>query len=358
MPLLGLHGRTVYDENRQALFFNWTCSGFTVSFKGRTLRARLTALGDRLPAMPGFPEPPTDWPCFGVVGPDGTLTGRTECREDDAWYTLWEADGSERTELRVVKLSENARGKLGLLELETDGEFLPAPEDRRPVIEFVGDSITCGFGNEAADNDMVFRTSEENGWMSYGAIAARELGCGWSMVCESGIAVSRPERQLFPMHAMNEIYSMTDELYDSRRGAEPGEWDFAGHKSDVIVINLGTNDSTPIRFYRECGEIGPMQDHFLRTYGAFIRDVRRLNGPDALIVCSLGSMDYFLYDRIEEAVRLYGDETGDGNITTFKFVPLNFMTDGYGGGGHPSMKTHVRMGAELAHFLRQYIKQE
>ena len=36
-----LHGRTLYDEERKALFFNWTCAGFTVRFTGY-LQASLT----------------------------------------------------------------------------------------------------------------------------------------------------------------------------------------------------------------------------------------------------------------------------------------------------------------------------
>ena len=354
LPLLTTHGRTLFDEDRKALFFNWTCSGFTVAFSGTRLSARMTALGDKIPPMPGFPEPPVDWPCFGVVTENGELENRTECREEDAPFTLWEGAPGEHS-LRVVKLSENARGKLGLLELETDGEFLPAPANKRPVVEFVGDSITCGFGNEAADNDMVFRTREENGWTSYGALAARELGCEWSMICESGIAVSRPEREIFPMHAMDEIYAFTDELFDSKRGAEPAQWDFAARRSDIVVINLGTNDATPIRFYRDASEIEPMELHFQQKYKAFLKEVRRLNGPDALIVCSLGSMDYYLYDRLLAAVNEYKEETGDGKIVPFKFVAINFLTEGYGGGAHPSSKTHARMGAQLASFLRPYV---
>jgi hypothetical protein len=31
------------------------------------------------------------------------------------------------------------------------------------------------------------------------------------------------------------------------------------------------------------------------------------------------------------------------------------MTEGIGAGGHPSMKTHIRMGHELAHLLKPYL---
>ncbi len=352
---LQLHGRTIFDEERQALFFNWTCAGFTAVFTGSVLKARLVALGDKTPAFPGFPEPPADYPFFGVVADGGELSCRTECREEDAWFTVFEGEKGQHS-VRVVKLSECARGKLGLLELETDGEFLTAPGNEKPVIEVVGDSITCAFGNESPDNSFEFHTSEENGWMSYAALAARELDCEWSLVCESGIAASQPENPMFPNHAMDDIYAFTDELYDKRRGVEPTPWDFEKHPSDIVVLNLGTNDATPIRFSQDPFIIDGLEDYFQKKFRGLIEQVRRLNGKDTLIVCSLGSMDYFLFDRIAAAVNEYKADSGDEKIFAFKYLPMNTMSEGTGAAGHPSMKTHIRMGKELAFRLRPYLQ--
>ena len=352
---LRLHGRTIYDEERQALFFNWTCSGFTVVFSGSVLKARFIALGDKGPAFPGFPEPQPDYPFFGVIADGGELSLRTECREENAEFTLFAGEKGTHT-LRVVKLSENARGKLGLLSLETDGEFLPAPKNDKPVIEVVGDSITCGFGNEAENNSFEFHTGEENGWMSYAALAARELDCEYSLVCESGIAASQAEKPLFPHYAMDDIYAFTDAPYDYRRGAEPAKWDFAAHPSDIVVINLGTNDATPMRFSPDPFVIDGMEAFFQKKFRGLVEQIRRLNGKDTLIVCSLGSMDYFLYDRIAAAVREYQADTGDEKIFAFKYLPINNMSEGIGAAGHPSMKTDIRMGRELAFRLRPYLQ--
>ena len=354
---LQLHGRTVFDEEKQALFFNWTCSGFTVVFDGSVLKARFTALGDKGPAFPGFPEPQPDYPFFGVILDGGELSLRTECREEDACFTLFQGEKGRHV-LRVVKLSENARGKLGLLSLETDGELLPAPKNDKPVIEVVGDSITCAFGNEAdgaSQNPMEFHTSEENGWMSYAALAARELGCEWSLICESGISASQPLKPLFPHYAMDDIYAYTDATYDMRRGKEPEPWDFSAHPTAAVVINLGTNDATPMRFSPDPFVIDGMEDYFQEKFRGLIELVRRLNGKDTLIVCSLGSMDYFLYDRIVAAVEAYKADTGDERIFAFKYLPINNMSEGMGGGGHPSLKSHLRMGKELAFRLRPYL---
>ena len=111
MPLLKIHGRTVYDEEKEALYCNWSCSGFSVGVKGSYLKAHILADSDQIPGMPNMPTPPPDWPCVGLVIND-ELVFRQECRENDQWVTLWENEGTVEQEVRVLKLSENARGKM------------------------------------------------------------------------------------------------------------------------------------------------------------------------------------------------------------------------------------------------------
>lgn len=351
---LQIHGRTVWDEEKQALFCNWTCSGITVRFTGTCLKAKFTVMADQIPAMPGFPPNPDYYPCVGVVTDGQTLENLQEITAD-GWYDLWQGEKGEHT-LRLVKNSENSRGKLGILALECDGEILPVEVEKKPVLEIVGDSITCAFGSDSSNNSPEFLCMEENGWMSYGARAARELGYEWRQICVSGISASQPEHPMFPMPGMNEIYHLTDQLFDERRGVEPAEWDFAKNPADIVVLNLGTNDVNPIRFGQDFSQIENMENWFQRRYGQFIADIRRLNGPDTYIVCALGSMDYYLYDRIQAAVEEYKQASGDQKICAFKFIGINMMTEGFGAMGHPSAKTHERMGRELAYHLKNLHK--
>ena len=352
MPLVKIHGRTIYDEEKQALFCNWTCSGFTLKMKGKLLKVKVLATSDQIPGMPNMPTPPPDWPCIGLaIG--GELVYRHECKEAEEWLTLYESNEEKTVELRIVKISENARGKLGIVEVETDGEFIKY-ESNKPRMEILGDSITCGFGNEAPNNAFEFKTSEENGWMSYAAQAARQLGYEFNMVCESGISAVKPEHPLFPMHALEDIYRYTDELYANDFNKEKVEWDFTKNHNDVVVINLGTNDSNPIRFYREFEEIEAMEKWFHIRYKEFIKQVRQLNGPDTYICCTLGSMDYYLYHHIKEVVNELKEE-GDKKICSFEYIPINMMFEGYGAAGHPSMKTHNRMAKELVYCIRKFV---
>ena len=356
LPLVHIHGRTVYDEDREALYCNWTCSGLSLRFTGKTLKVKVLAESDLVPSIPGMPQPPADWPVIGAaLGND--LVYRHECLEEEQWLTLYECEEEKTVDLRIVKVSENARGKLGIAEIETDGTILPVPEEKKVRMEIVGDSITCGFGSESPANAFAFHTMEENGWTTYASLAARELGYEWSVISESGIMAAKPEKPFMPMHAMEDIYAYTDELYEKKHGKELTKWDFEQNHNDIVVINLGTNDANPMRFYRDFNEIEGMELWFHDRYKEFVKQIRALNGPETQIVCSLGSIDYYLYHRIRDVVEELKEETGDENLYVFEFIPVIAMMEGYGAAGHPSAKTHERMGRELACFLRKIRKE-
>ena len=357
LPYLRRHGRTRLDKKAGALFFNWSDSGFTVRFSGTTLRAKVHSIGAR-----DFMDPnKIEYANIGVVAQDGqSLVSRVECRAEEEWYTIWQAEQPGEYTVRVVKLSENARGKTGLVALETDGALLETlPEEKKLRVEIIGDSITCGYGIESANADAPFLTREENGWIAYGCLAARELNVELSQVCVSGIAVSGGlHNRVFPgYHPMEEAYQYTDQYYDSMAENEPERWDFAAHPSEVVLINLGTNDSNPMRFSPGLENALAEEEYFLGRYRAFIEQVRRLNGPDTMIFCTLGTMDYYLYNDIEKVVRAYQKETGDQNIECFKYVAVNLMTEGFGSAMHPSAMTHRRMGRELVWHLQKWMKE-
>ena len=349
LPLLRLHGRTRWIESRGALFFNWTCAGFTVRFRGSFLRGTFLAMADRLLFPPDAPE---DLPVIGAAGEDGeTLAVRRLLQDGENSVGLFTGETGEHT-VRIVKLSENTRGKAALLALETDGEILPCPpEENRLRIEFIGDSITCGYGNEAPGRDSPFDTREENGWISFGAVCGRALDAEYSMISVSGIAACAAKYPMFPGKNMEDVYGYTDVYCDERCGETPEKWPFTD-RADFVVINLGTNDAARIWAAPDTARGDEEAAWFTERYEGFLRSVRELR-PAAQILCTLGPLDYFLYDGIEKAVnRLRTDR-----IHAFKLRGVNLMTEGYGAVSHPSAKTHRRMGLELAERIRTLMRE-
>ncbi len=118
------------------------------------------------------------------------------------------------------------------------------------------------------------------------------------------------------------------------------------------MINLGTNDAFRIRV---SGNDPAEAAHFQARYVAFLEQVRALNGDKTWLVCTLGSMDYFLYDNIEKAAYEYRAKTGDTRVVCFKFGAIDPWGEGMGGLGHPNAKTQQRMGEELAKLLETLI---
>ena len=348
-------GRTIADAELGAEFFNWTCSGFEVRYAGGTLKAELLAVSELAPlAADGTREEP-----WAAVFADGAETPslRFALTEPRKWYTLYEsADGRPHT-IRVVKLTECAKGKTGLAGLEC-GALEPLP-DAEPAcrLEFVGDSITCGFGDEAAGADSPFRPAEENGWVAYAALAARKLNAGFRCVSVSGIPVSNGagvgEPFRFPL--MPELYPYADRLCEMSRGKTSGfePWDFARHPVDAVCLNLGTNDYKRIQ---EAKDRSAEQEDFRARYAALLEEIRRLNGPGPELCCLLGPMDDSLAGDVRAAVKRYRERSGDRRASFFRFSNIDPLREGVGAVGHPSAATHARMAGELYAFLRPLLR--
>ncbi len=359
---LSFFGRTIWDEGAGAMFMNWTGSGFEMVFEAKRVDVSFLAIETV------FEPEGVLWPCISVFLDDREKPLAEILLDREAQCcTLFESASPEKHRLRVIKRSENDKGKVGVAGIRVEGELLPIETPAKKLcLEFIGDSITCGFGNEAQNRDCGFLTKEENGLKAYGAVAAALLNADYYNISVSGISLCQPMEPDFslkvPGHpelsvkvkAMEDYYGFTDRLHEEARGKKDGfaEWDFSKHKPDAIVVNLGTNDSYRIKASRyKLMEIV----HYEQRYRAFIHKLRQLNGERAVICCTMGSMDYYLYDNIVDVVRSYKAQTKDERIFCYKFGGIFPIEEGYGAGDHPSVITHQRMGEELAATLRQWI---
>src|SRR5690606_32148468 len=80
-------------------------------------------------------------------------------------------------------------GTTTVLGLSVTGGALLAPPPERPLFEFVGDSISAGYGNEGAHAECDFSADTQNHYLAFPMLVARAFGADASTVAWSGRGV-------------------------------------------------------------------------------------------------------------------------------------------------------------------------
>ncbi|GGO07838.1 SGNH/GDSL hydrolase family protein [Saccharibacillus kuerlensis] len=269
-------------------------------------------------------------------------------------YTVFESDIEQNVVVTIVKLSEAAMSTVGILDLrvDTEGGIVPTP-NKRPRIEFIGDSITCGYGVDNNRGTDSFTTAMEDVTQAYAYLTAQALNADYSMVSYSGYGIisgyTENDTKLLT-HLIPDYY----EKFAKSEGRLDGtldplniEWDFTRFVPDLIVVNLGTNDNS------YTGDRVNRQTEFSQKYTEFLKQVRRQNAH-VPILCTLGIMGDRLYPFVEQAVSRYIEDTGEDGISVMKFE-VQRDEDGYGADFHPSKLTHAKAAEKLVRQIKQIL---
>jgi len=352
-------GRT-YDGQNNEIFMNWTCSGVSFRFKGTYLVAEMKALSGKeidRNIFDGSINSRNTWPFAAVFLDDKEEPEKYfEINDASKNYLIFFSEKEEIHNITIRKMTENPKGKLAINGFFTDGIIEKIEEDHKKLnIEFIGDSITCGFGSQSNQRDRLFYSVDENGWLSHAAVAARKLNAEFSIIAYSGISITKGLGNIeWQAPNMTDLYPYTDRLIEEEYGKKDSfeEWEFNKPKPDVIVLNLGTNDATVIDFN---GDILNGIQKFEEEYYQFIEMLREKNGEEPWIICALGSMDYYLFDNIQKVTERFSREKEDSKIKCFKYGRIR-VTDGYGACGHPNSITQERMGNEIADYISKLVR--
>lgn len=228
-----------------------------------------------------------------------------------------------------------------------DGPSFPARK-----LEFIGNSITCGYGNEGTNKEEHFDYATENHYYSYAAITARNLEAQHWVCARSGIGAYRNYGEPKTGSPKNNIqvqyeytgYALSPELRQ-KTGFDSMKWDFSHYQPDAICINLGTNDLSTNNYDTKLLKQG---------YQSLLKMVRQHN-PQAKIVFLCGSMlgdkELEIAKQILNEVAAEANKAGDKEVYRFDFTPQNGDL-GYGNDYHPSLWQHEKMAAELTAYLR------
>lgn len=281
----------------------------------------------------------------GIAATLGGVTGRFTLVVDGAINTI-DYDGrtspvplasglsAGEHQVELYRRPEADKGTMHFSGFTVTGGALvasPPPFSRR--IELVGDSITCGYGNEGASQYCSFTYATENEYLTYGAIAARALQAEHHTIAWSGFGMVRGYGQV-PEDRLPRIYERTLPKSDFT-----STWDFSQWTPDVVVINLGTNDWNG----------GDPGTPYNEAYLAFLAAMRA-RYPQAHVFCAMGPMA--LDNEAAQWRARLGDiiaarrAAGDSRVHLIEF-PTQDGSLGYGCDWHPSLDTHEQMANQL-----------
>ncbi len=261
-------------------------------------------------------------------------------------YEIFASEEAVETTVQIVKLSEAANSTVGIRSIDVTcyGDIQPTAQ-KELKIEFIGDSITCGYGVDDEDPNHHFSTATEDATKTYAYKTAVALDADYSFVAYSGHGIisgytsngERVTEQLVPdmYHLSAKTAGGVGDFSFSNT-----EWDFSRFVPDFVVVNLGTNDNSYV------GSDKAKRQMYVDEYVEFLKVIREKNS-EAHIVCTLGIMGDQLYSAVEEAVENYQSQTSDTKVSAFRFKPHNGST-GYAADWHPTEATHELAAEALA----------
>ena len=268
--------------------------------------------------------------------------------ERDSVVTLATAlpQGSHQLRLMYVVEGYELKPDFRGLILDEGARLLPPPALPQRTIEFIGNSITCGYGNESVMAPDPFEYETENHYLTYAQLTCRALDAYAHVVARSGIGVYRSyggPKEGTPDNVMTTEYEYTN-LYDHSE-----RWDFNRFQPQLVCINLGTNDLSTNNYDTTL---------LKAAYQRFLKQVRSHN-PKAKIVFLCGSMlngkELDIARNILNEVTEEAHKNGDNEVYRFDFTPQRGDL-GFGASWHPSLKQHEKMAAELTTYLRKLMK--
>ncbi len=259
-------------------------------------------------------------------------------------YVLAEGLADGRHTFRMVKRTETFYGTPVFLGFELDADrdlAAPAPApDRR--IEFIGDSITAGYGSEGVSPTCTFSKETENAELTYAAMVAKDLGAAYTIVAVSGVGIVRNYNTANKMSpgTMLSYYEQTTTDRDS------AAWDFSRWIPKAVVINLGTNDFSTAP--HPAGEV------FMQGYTELIIKIRN-RYPDAHIFAIAGPI---MVDPAEDTIRSVVTQMREvlkDERVHFVKIENNLELSGvdYGCDWHPNASGHRKIADQLIPHIRQ-----
>ena len=251
-------------------------------------------------------------------------------------------------EVRIFKATEAHTGPIFVSKVE--GKDIKAlPVKAAPMIEFIGNSITCGAAADASETACGTGEyhDQHNAYMAYGPRLARMLQLNFMLSSVSGIGVYRNWNSEGP--TMPQVYERID--FQEKRAEA---WDFKTYSPNVVSIALGTND-----FSNGDGKTprNPFDaDAFVANYVKFVQLVKSKYPKAKIALLSSpmvkGASRTKLQDCIDRVQIEIDSMYPSDKVAKFFFEPM----EARGCSGHPSVEDHEILAEQLKPFFSSLLR--
>lgn len=250
----------------------------------------------------------------------------------------------------VYKATEAHTGPVHIQKVRGQ-QLRPLVKPTAPIIEFIGNSITCGAAADpaAVPCDTGQYHDQHNAYMAYGPRVARALEAQFVLSCVSGIGVYRNWNSNGP--TMPEVYEKANFQDNSQI-----RWDFSTYTPAVVSIALGTND-----FSTGDGKVErqPFDSaRFVNSYIDFVKLVKS-KYPNARIALLSSAMVQGANRTLLQNTLLAVKAAIDAAYPAQQQVAVHFFEpmQARGCSGHPSVEDHAILAQELIPFFGELLSQ-
>ncbi|WP_086664722.1 SGNH/GDSL hydrolase family protein [Lentzea kentuckyensis] len=276
---------------------------------------------------------------------DVQIDGRTVATLTKSGRTTYWVRGLSNAEhrVRLVKRSESpwAAGEFGGFV----GTVLPKPAARARQIEFIGDSLTAGYGNlsttrDCSANGGVDRNTNTD--LSFGALTSRALNADYQVNAISGRGMVRNYGGGDPGVSYRTFYDRALLNVEGDVWQNPGNW-----RPQLVVVGLGTNDfSTALKPGEQWPDTASLVTAYKSAYQGFLNKLRARFGAGTTIVVSVPEGSGTFADAARQVVQ----ERGDSRVRYWNYADP--ALDRLGCDWHFSQHDHQLISKLLNDYIR------
>lgn len=213
--------------------------------------------------------------------------------------------------IRLQKCTEGQYGCTTIHQfiLRQGGKMSPVERKER-MIEIYGDSYTCGYGTESQKANDRFSIDTENCDKAYGCIIARYFDADYALTAHSGQGMVRDWGDPKQISDVNMSTRYTH-VFDDHGNKE---YTFTHYRPQLVLINLGTNDFSPVAI--------PTDEQYVGAYLQMIKTIQdKYSGVKILCVTPHSASRYLqaslqlLAERVNGMPNVYMANPLSGMVT-------------------------------------------